>query len=146
MNKKVLLCLITGLLVLGISAAAFAADADPNVVAQTGAENGKWIAIAAGFSLAIAAFGAAVGLRQRALPTPTPTLGPPTPTPPPPAKSAADKFLDSCHASIDKAKALRETVVAAKDHTVADTLDPYDDLSIVVGDLQRQAGFTHETH
>ena len=61
MNKKVLLSLITGLLVLGISAVAFAADADPNVVAQTGAEKGKWIAIAAGFAIAIAAFGGAIG-------------------------------------------------------------------------------------
>lgn len=58
MTKKTIFSLLAGFAVLAVSAVAFAQDADPVAVERASA--GKWIAIAAGFGIAIAAFGGAI--------------------------------------------------------------------------------------
>ena len=57
-RKKMFFSLLAGLAVMAVSAVAFAQDATAVTVAKT--EAGKWIAVAAGFGIAIAAFGGAL--------------------------------------------------------------------------------------
>jgi F-type H+-transporting ATPase subunit c len=60
-RKKTVLSLLVGMAVFAVSAVAFAQVTDPETakeVAKT--EASKWIAIAAGFGIAIAAFGGAL--------------------------------------------------------------------------------------
>ncbi len=57
-NIKSLLSMMTGLLVVGISSMAFAQDA--TTVELANAENGGWIALAAGLAIGLAAFGGAL--------------------------------------------------------------------------------------
>jgi len=61
-RKKIVLTLLAGLAVLAVSAVAFAQQQDA-ATAQAVAKShaGGWIAIAAGFGIAIAAFGGALG-------------------------------------------------------------------------------------
>jgi len=64
-NVKILLMMTTGLLVMGISALAFA-QGEANVDAQTAvavakSSAGGWIGLGAGLGIAIAAFGGALG-------------------------------------------------------------------------------------
>ena len=58
-RKKLFLSLLVGVAVMAFSAIAFAQDATAVEVAKL--EASKWIAIAAGFGIAIAAFGGALG-------------------------------------------------------------------------------------
>jgi len=60
-GKKVIYSLLVGVAVFLVSGAAFAQTASPDVAAQANADVDKWIAIAAGFGIAIAAFGGALG-------------------------------------------------------------------------------------
>lgn len=67
-KAKFLLTVTVGLLVMGISAVAFAQGADDaaalaheRALAMAKAGNGGWIALAAGLGIAIAAFGGALG-------------------------------------------------------------------------------------
>lgn len=57
-RKKLFLSLLAGVTVLAVSAVAFAQETS---VAVAEIERGKWIAIAAGFGIAFAAFGGALG-------------------------------------------------------------------------------------
>ena len=65
--KKLVLCLLAGAAVLAVSALAFADPATGAALSDEAAKAiskndlGKWIAIAAGFGIAIAAFGGALG-------------------------------------------------------------------------------------
>jgi F-type H+-transporting ATPase subunit c len=65
MDRKKLVAKIVGLLagigVLAVSAVAFAQTADPTATAVAKSDASKWIAIAAGLGIAIAAFGGALG-------------------------------------------------------------------------------------
>jgi F-type H+-transporting ATPase subunit c len=58
-RKKVAISVLTVLVVLGISAVAFAADGSADVQAK--ADISKWAALAGGLGIAIAAFGGALG-------------------------------------------------------------------------------------
>ncbi|MFH0902247.1 MAG: ATP synthase F0 subunit C [Pseudomonadota bacterium] len=60
-RKKMLVSLLAGLTVLALSALAFAQEVDATQVAVARADASKWIAIAAGLGIAIAAFGGALG-------------------------------------------------------------------------------------
>lgn len=59
--KKFVLCSLSVIAIMAISAVAFAQEADPTAVAVAKIDASKWIAIAAGFGIAIAAFGGALG-------------------------------------------------------------------------------------
>src|SRR5687768_3793399 len=59
-RKKLLVSLLVGIGVMAVSALAFAQTADPTATAVAKSEASKWIAIAAGFGIAIAAFGGAL--------------------------------------------------------------------------------------
>jgi F-type H+-transporting ATPase subunit c len=61
MNKKVVYSLLVGMAVFLVAGAAFAADPNPDVAAAANADVDKWLAIATGFGIAIAAFGGALG-------------------------------------------------------------------------------------
>ena len=62
MNKKtVFWSLLVGMAVFLVSGAAFAQAADPNTAAAANAEIDKYIALAAGLGIGIAAFGGALG-------------------------------------------------------------------------------------
>jgi F-type H+-transporting ATPase subunit c len=65
--KKLILCLLAGAAVLAVSAVAFAQPAAAAALSEEAAKAvskndlGKWIALAAGLGIAIAAFGGALG-------------------------------------------------------------------------------------
>ncbi len=61
MTRKLALSILAGIAVLAVSAVAFAQQADPTQTAVAKFGAGGWIAIAAGFGIAIAAFGGALG-------------------------------------------------------------------------------------
>ncbi len=60
-RKKIGISLFASMIVLGVSAVAFAQTADPNVATQAAADISKWAALAGGLGIAIAAFGGALG-------------------------------------------------------------------------------------
>lgn len=61
MSKKVILSLLAAVAVLAISGLAFAQGTEDVSVTVERIAAGKWIAIAAGFGIAIAAFGGSLG-------------------------------------------------------------------------------------
>ena len=61
MTRKNVISLLSALMTLGISAVAFAQAGDPTATAVAKSDASKWIALAAGFGIAIAAFGGALG-------------------------------------------------------------------------------------
>jgi F-type H+-transporting ATPase subunit c len=60
-NVKFLLMMSSALIILGVSALAFAQTADATAVAVAKAESSGWIGLAAGLGIALAAFGGALG-------------------------------------------------------------------------------------
>jgi F-type H+-transporting ATPase subunit c len=61
MTKKMFLSMLAGLAVFAVSAVAFAQEGGAVSLEAAKADAGKWIAMAAGLGIAIAAFGGALG-------------------------------------------------------------------------------------
>src|SRR5262249_4620010 len=76
---------------------------------------------------------------------------PPGPTdhdsPSPPRPSPADEFLEQCRAPIDQAKREIDALVAVTDkRTIANTLEPYNDISRLLDNAGEWANLTSEVH
>src|ERR1700722_17920892 len=84
-------------------------------------------------------------------PPPMPPAPVPAPSSPPPAaatapeKTPADVFVDACNADIAASRALFAQILAVKDaRTVANTLEPYNTLSIHLANAGTKAGLLSE--